>query len=307
MRLQAVQRKPVERFPQHIPEHIWGEICLYFELGDFIGVTSTPQGRTHQSFFIATTNGRFVVRLIERLNNMVLENEVAVQKQLRKAGIPTSEFIISKTGLLYYRSDAGYVTVCRFLNGAIPEANEDICRRTGVATASYHMVVKMVPYPTKSRTLLTRSRFLRRVRSEADSHRREKLSQLVACMRGVSKRGLPSGICHYDLHLANLLLVDGKVGMLDLENAREGLFILDIARSLVDLSRCPEGVDTHRIKSFLQGYESIRELTGEEKSVLGAAMAYSAGAVAAWFCERRDYDMADHFIDVAQKSLGVAI
>ncbi|UNU72650.1 homoserine kinase [Moraxella nasovis] len=101
---------------------------------------------------------------------------------------------------------------------------------------------------------------------------------------------LPKGLCHLDMFTDNTLweLSDESkpclTGLLDFTEVSVETYVMDIAITINDFcttwgnAATGESVafDENKMMAFLQGYESIRPLTHDEKTALPVMLAYSA-------------------------------
>ena len=95
--------------------------------------------------------------------------------------------------------------------------------------------------------------------------------------------GLPNGIIHGDLFPDNVLGTSGKVlAVLDFEEICVGAIALDLVMAFVGFGWQNGEPVTERWQAILSGYESVRELTGAERTALPILHRFATLAVAAW-------------------------
>lgn len=100
---------------------------------------------------------------------------------------------------------------------------------------------------------------------------------------------LPKGLCHLDMFTDNTLWdfdadLPRLTGLLDFTEVSIEHYLMDIAITINDFcttwGNATDGesvnFDTDKMQAFLQGYESVRTLTDDEKSALPIMLAYSA-------------------------------
>ena len=100
---------------------------------------------------------------------------------------------------------------------------------------------------------------------------------------------LPSGIIHADLFKDNVLLDNEAVaGFIDFYYACNGSFVYDLAIAVNDWARTADNlIDAQLAAAFIQGYESIRPLSDEERNYL--PIAQRAGSIRFWVSRLLDY------------------
>ena len=95
--------------------------------------------------------------------------------------------------------------------------------------------------------------------------------------------GLPNGIIHGDLFPDNVLGTSGKVlAVLDFEEICVGAIALDLVMAFVGFGWQDGEPVTERWQAILSGYESVRKLTGAERTALPILHRFATLAVAAW-------------------------
>ncbi|OED44828.1 hypothetical protein AB833_00650 [Chromatiales bacterium (ex Bugula neritina AB1)] len=110
------------------------------------------------------------------------------------------------------------------------------------------------------------------------AHRPEALSSIekiaqdtCAVVKAVPEESLNAGICHGDLHGGNMHIHEGKVTHFDFEECAFGYRVYDLATFKwggACVGSGKRGVE--RWLAFLEGYESVRELSESEHTVVDA-------------------------------------
>jgi Ser/Thr protein kinase RdoA (MazF antagonist) len=276
------------------------DVAVFFGIGEVLSLKPVDKGGNHLSFFLTSTKGRYILRIMNHFSSSTLENEVAVQKQLRLSDVVCNRFIFTATGECLFFKDGLSVTLSKYIEGSQPKPTYDDCIRIGSALAKFHNTVKSVPHPT-SHTLITQEKIDARA-AKMRKAQRQVVNHLTSGFLNVNKSNLPLGVCHGDLHLANILIDDKKVALLDLENVNYGFLVLDVARSIADVCSTSGGLNVEKVKFYIQGYVAIRLIKPAEKEILKSAISYSAAAIAAWFYERGDIGMYEYFINIGLSS-----
>lgn len=98
---------------------------------------------------------------------------------------------------------------------------------------------------------------------------------------------LPGGVIHGDFYFDNALFFQSEmVAMLDFEQAGIGRFILDLGIAISGSAVNDNKIENDYLKSYLEGYESIRPLTKMEKKLLPDAILVGLFSISLWRIKR---------------------
>lgn len=98
------------------------------------------------------------------------------------------------------------------------------------------------------------------------------------------------GLIHADLRLANLLLHDGSIRVLDFDDSGFGWFLYDLASALSFMEDRPD-VD-RLIASWLEGYRTVRPLSAAEEAEIGTFLMLRRMVILAWMGTHAETDLA---------------
>lgn len=273
--------------------------AMFFEIGEIISLISVGKSGAHSSFFLTSTNGRYVFRLMNLANIQTLENELSVQRQLQASGIACGRFILNRSGDFVFIHKDIVATLSEYVDGWQPNPTDHECIRIGEALAKFHMTVRSLPHP--SQLALTSRKKVEERMSNVDISQQLILDSLISGFLNLKDLNyLAHGVGHGDLHLANILINEERVVFIDFEHAAVYPLILDVARSMADVCAEPLGFSVKKMKYFLIGYEQIRPISVEERVILKMAIPYAAAAIALWFYERSDSAMYSFFINTGK-------
>lgn len=91
----------------------------------------------------------------------------------------------------------------------------------------------------------------------------------------------PYGLVHGDCFPDNLVITDrGDLALLDWETATRDLLILDLGMAIVGLCRTDGQLRPDCADSLLDGYETVRRLTDDERRQLPNAVRYTSIVIA---------------------------
>ncbi|KKU28757.1 MAG: Homoserine kinase [Candidatus Amesbacteria bacterium GW2011_GWA2_47_11b] len=234
-------------------------------------ITRIGDGIANHSYIAKTNQGEYVVKFLVAQTTKNIENDIIIQKQLRRVGINTPLYIQNKDGRYIFNNNDTSAVVSERIDGVIPrKVMGKLAKDIGQKLAIFHKSVLKLSYPNNKGLM------------------NPKVSGIVSELFAQS---LPKGIIHGDLHNGNILVdpaeKDSVVAILDFEEAGENLYIVDLAVTLMSVCTSSDEniVDTDLMQAVTSGYESVRQLSKEEKYWLPEAIKYSAKAWIKWFNE----------------------
>lgn len=286
-------------------EHI-ESAARFFDLGTVTILGSTALGNGNESYFIRAENGReYVPRFLRDQTLDGLRNERVIQQQLTAAGILTPTMISDAEGAYVYKDQDVLVTISEKLDGTHPkDKNPEIARSSGVLLAKFHQAVLTLDHESQG--------WLNKDRALSDSKKLSETSPLTTVIRQtlhdnleIFDVGLPSGIIHGDVYVDNLLF-DGNTAttILDFGESERNLFLVDVVRTICSSVGIKDGrIDPELMKSLIEGYESIRPLTNQEKEYIPMTIRYVCAAASVWFQLHAMPQREEFFIGIAQQEL----
>lgn len=267
------------------------EFLTQYDLGEFVSLQGIAQGITNSNYFLNTTTGRYVLTVFEVLKQEELPFFLKLNLHLSKNGVACPAPIIRKDGKLDSILAGKPACLVTCLNGSDTSwATEAQCFHTGAMLAKMHLAGQSFPlqmdnprYNDWWRHACTQ---LLPVLSPEDS---KLLQQEIAFLDNNLGYHLPSGIIHADLFKDNVLL-DGEhvSGFIDFYYACNGNFMYDLAIAVNDWARTADNKLNHSLQNaFIEGYESIRPLSDEERAYFPTAQ--RAGCIRFWVSRLLDF------------------
>jgi homoserine kinase type II len=240
---------------------------------DVARVAEVPGGSVNSNFELVTAEGeRFFLRVYEEQDESGARRELALVQALVHAGVPTPAplqrageeplLVHAQKPVALFPWVEGSI-VCQ--HGVTPAHAERVGRalaRVHVSGAAVDHVGRFTPKDLEAR--------LDRVSAEAPTLGGECETIRAALRAAVRERNpeLPRGVIHGDLFRDNVLWQKGEIAaLIDFESASRGAFVYDLA---VTLSAWCFGdrFDIELVRALGRGYESVRELSGEESAAL---------------------------------------
>jgi len=229
-------------------------------------------------------DARYIIRVSDSAANHLLENEIHITAQLARTNLKSAAPIPYAAEQMFYTESPRTAVVMRFIDGQHPVAgkvSEATARRLGEALAQFHTVVTGLPHGNSDH-------LLSRYPTDWPQHKLTTaqlagIRQLEEVAGLFNAAKLPSGIIHGDFHTNNILLDGDDIALLDFEHSGQGILLLDIARSALDICQTDRVFNESLLTAYIAGYEAIRSLTAEEWKMFRSAFAYAALVVSYWF------------------------
>lgn len=277
----------------------------FFNVGTVTVLGQTATGNANESYFArGKDNQEYVVRFLRGQTLEGLKNDRVIQEQLTAAEIPTAVMLTNKSGAYAYRDGGVLATISKKLPGNHPsDKTPEIARSTGVLLAKFHRAVSTLDHDSQG--------WLNKDRALADSNRLAANNPLTPVIRQVLhdnlkifEADLPEGVIHGDLYKDNVLYEgETATAVLDFDESERNLLLVDIVRTICSSVGIKDGrIDPDLMKSVIEGYESIRPLTANEKEYTPMAIRYVCAAAAVWFQLHDMPGREEFFIRIAQQT-----
>ncbi len=267
-------------------------ILANYSLGKLQSYTGIAAGIENSNFFIDMQDGqRYVLTVFERLNAQELPYFMRLMKHLATHGLQSPDVMVRKDGTLIFDLNTedgikqGCIVSC--LSGeTLDFLNETQLESSGKALATLHVAGSNF---TEHRDNPTGFSWLEDTISEmqadvAKTYGQDAVDLLydeLAYQKQQQFEGLPSGVIHGDLFVDNILFQGNQVsGVIDFYYAHDAAYAMDIAIAINAQAIVLADDDKQRMVSFLEGYESKRALTADEKDALNGLL--RLGALRFW-------------------------
>ncbi len=273
------------------------EILSYYDLGRAKSFVPTMTGISNSNFKVSMETGSDVLlkisndKTIEQLNN---EQHVLTALADHKFEFALTPFQTIQ-GKPIYQHNNYYGVVFPFIDGLPPEIDADVCFQVGQALAKLHSLditkedlEHIRPHDVVGFGSPDIKEYLQNENAASDFIEDFK-TVFPDNLENIPYDVFPVGIIHGDLYFDNSLFKDGKlVTLIDFEQSGRGRFILDIgiAISGTCLNRDKSNVDRALLESFLNGYQSVRNLKIIEKEYLDKAILVGFFSIALWRIKR---------------------
>jgi homoserine kinase type II len=288
-----------------VSEDALRRLLSQFDLGGLTGFEGISAGIENTNYFVDTTQGRFVLTLFEKLTAEQLPFYLELMRHLADRGVPCPRPMANREGEILFQCEGKPASLATRLKGSWPKRpTARHCELVGQAMAKAH--VSVTDYHGKQpnlRGLLwweqTVPELLGHVSVPQAALLRDELATQQEFQKTKIHARLPKGAVHADLFRDNVLFEEsdqGPVlgGFIDFYFAGVDTFIFDLAVAANDwcIHHEPELLgrfDSEKLNALLQGYQSVRMQTADERRAW--PMALRAAAYRFWVSRLYDWHL----------------
>jgi homoserine kinase type II len=267
-----------------------------YSIGVMSGMQGILSGIENTNYFVATTHGKFVLTLFERLQPAELPFYLNLMAHLSMHGIPCPKPLANLQNELLGELNGKPATIVTFLEGQpVLESGLGHCAAVGEVLAEMHLAgqtyrghldnlrgprwwtavaPEIYPFLSKLDVELLESE----IRFQA-SHRHDQL---------------PRGVIHADLFRDNVLFIAADTngprvgGFIDFYFACVDVLIYDVAITVNDwCTNADCSLDPERTKALLSAYTKVRPFTDAEREAWPLML--RAGALRFWVSRLYDF------------------
>jgi len=247
-----------------------------YDLGELLSYKGIAEGVENSNFLVHTTGGYFILTLYEK---RVAPEDVpfflALMEHLAARGLTCPQPVKSRTGALLGFVAGRPAAIVTFLEGMwIRRPSAGHCASVGAALAKLHLAG--ADFSMKRRNALSVDGWRPLCVASAagaDSVQpglREAIERELTLLEGSWPSGLPEGVIHADLFPDNVFFLgDSLSGLIDFYFACTDTLAYDVAICLN--AWCFEPDHSYNVtkgRALLQGYDSVRPLSVEERAAL---------------------------------------
>ena len=251
-------------------------------------------GITNSIYFVdiqTPTPQRFVLTIYEEVKSDDLPFFLNLCSHLQQHGVACPAPLLQQNGQAFGVLCGKPAALISFLTGKIElNPNEKQCFAVGQTLAKMHQATLDFPLKyTSRRGEVWRQECAKKLSGCLNDEDNSLLQQEMANLHNIPEN-LPSGIIHADLFRDNVLLSDDSVsGFLDFDYACNGQFAYDLCVALNDWTRddISNKLLPEKYQAMLDGYESVRPLTVDEKAQMNNL--HRAAALRFWLSRLVDF------------------
>ena len=266
------------------------EFFSKYNLGKVLNFSGIKEGIENTNYFVQTDKNKFILTMYEkRVGEKDLPFFMGLMKNLVIANFPSPEPIINVNGNYIGEILGKKAAVVSFLNGvAKKNLTPRNCYDVGIKAATLHTITKNLALTRKNQLSISYWRkIFQNVKKDCSKINKNLPSVIEKNLDKIESnwpKNIPSGIIHADLFPDNILFKNNRLtGIIDFYFSCNDFYAFEIAICLNAL--CFEGINENlsfnvtKAKKFIDGYNSIRKISEDEKKSLkilcqGAAMRF---------------------------------
>jgi len=266
------------------------EFFQKYNLGNILNYKGIQEGIENTNYSIKTDKGKYILTVYEkRVEKKDLPFFMSLMKNLFDANFPSPEPIINRNGNYITEISGKKAAVVSFLNGvAKKKLSPEDCQAVGIQAAKLHEITKNLKGRRENKLSIDSWRKIyENIKKDCSKIHPNLVETIEKNLNEIEKNWpnkIPSGIIHADLFSDNIFFKENKLtGIIDFYFSCNDFYAFEIAICLNAL--CFEGkkenlsFNVTKAKKFIDGYSSIRKLSGEEKKSLkilcqGAALRF---------------------------------
>ncbi len=281
----------------HLGAEELANLLAEYDVGELVSAKGIAEGVSNSNWIVETTQSRFILTMYERRIDIgELPFFLGLLDHLAASGCPVPRTIHDRSGALSRKIDGKAVALIEFLPGVSP-STPSVAQTSAVGAALAKMHLATDGYPERRANDLGPPSW----QAIADTCGTAGLASINRSLPGIIDRhlprllldwprSLPTGVIHADLFPDNVLLVGNEVsGMIDFYFACADAFAYDLAvtHAAWCFDKSGEKLDTNLSSALVDGYESIRPLSAQERAALpalgqGAAMRFILSRADDW-------------------------
>jgi homoserine kinase type II len=262
-----------------------------YSLGSLLELQGIPSGIENTNYFVTTSNGRFVLTLFEKLTADELPFYLNLMAHLARHGIPCPCPVANRHNRFLGEINGKPACIVSRLSGkSLTKPSVAHCAAVGAMLGQMHIAGQSFPETMpNARAASWRSSAATQVLPFLLAQDADLLKSEVAFHSQHTLAILPQGVIHADLFRDNVLLNDERVGgLIDFYFACTDCLLYDVAITVNDWCMGSNGLlDETRTQSFLNAYNTVRPLQGDERAAWPVAL--RAAALRFWIS--RLYDL----------------
>jgi homoserine kinase type II len=269
------------------------EWLRHYSVGALEALEPIEAGIENSNYFVATSQGRYVLTLFERLPAAELPFYLGLMAHLARHGIPAPAPIadLSDRTLSELKGKPAALVTC-LAGRSIEHPGAAECAELGSLLARMHLAVRSygvyLENPRGPRWWRTAARDVRSHLPEEDNRLLQDELAFQAAQRFPE---LPRAAVHADLFRDNALFEGGRIsGVIDFYFAGVDCLLYDLAVCANDWCLDAElGLDRPRTGALLAAYEAVRPLSAAERAAWAAML--RAAALRFWLSRLHDFHL----------------
>ncbi len=255
-------------------------ILSEYEL-DLLGYEPIEQGVGSSNYFVRANRQQYVLTVFEIDHNRVV-NICKLLRLLEEVEFPTARIQKLANGDALTSFQGKPVMLKPYIPGqVIKHLDENMVGQVGGVMARLHKIPSPDYLPDEH--IYGLETFPHLLEIGIDHAYEDWLAQKYELLRQKIPSGLPRGLIHGDVFWDNVLF-EGKIfqALIDFEEPCHYYKVFDLGMAVVGLCTEDPRVRLRKVRSLVEGYQSIRVLEESEKETLQLFVEYAAIATSSW-------------------------
>ena len=273
-------------------------ISGFFDIGKLEQIARLG-GIANDNFSVRTTTGDFVVKFVREHGADNLKTIDPLFRILEKHNFPAAYYLRNPAGEFVFDNGNTVAIAMHKEKGTVPDTSNRSVYVMGETLAQLHSVPVR---GLEARLTWFNPNFLPQGLMDLDS---KVDSETIKRLRGASNKignleeyDLQKSIIHGDYHPGNFLFFEDRLStVLDWEEASYGHSLIDIAYATFIIFFKESKFNAEGFSSFMDGYQSVRILTSNEREKLSTFVQFVGLTVSIWIILRYGVDSADPIIE----------
>lgn len=244
------------------------KIAEQFKLGHYRSSKHNSNALSNTVYELKTTNGKYILKIFEDVREDWVKFQAHIIHVLTDAKVATPPLIKSINGRDYIKYHRKPLLVQEFFKGRRPKkfTNSQVYD-FGITLARMHQTLAKIKGGNYWRN---NSQFIMKkiVYEINDLKLNNEFKKIVFQIRRLKVNKLKKGIIHSDLHDDNLLMNNKTTFIIDWDDVHRDFYAYELAVFIGTVLVKRKRVYRNQIRLFLKGYETITQLTDEEKRAI---------------------------------------
>jgi len=248
---------------------------------DLLSYGPIDQGEGSSTYLLRTEKKQFVLTVFE-IERIRVVNICKLLGLLEEYKFPTTRVYKPANGDAVTSYHGKPVIIKSYIPGQVMDVlDEDMIKQVGTAMAELHQI----PYPDylQDRHAYGLHTFSDVMKSGIDHEYESWLAGRLIHLKEWIPAGLPRGLIHGDVFRDNVLFV-GKTfrALIDFEDACQYYRVFDLGMAVVGMCTKNLQIELPKVRSLVEGYQSLSILEQKEKESLQLFVEYAAIATSSW-------------------------
>ena len=267
------------------------EIFNLYEQDDVVEFRPLSLGISNSNYAISTRNNKYLLKVSNDKGIEELKEEMEILSFLsaQNYGLSIVPYA-TKIGELVYEKDELHGVLFPFVEGIPPGPNDATCFEIGQALAKLHSInVEASQFRSCEKLSYPASVIAQYIKSEkCPTDFKESFETLLGeRAKQYLEQDFQQGICHGDLYYDNTLFDHNHItAVLDFEQSGIGDVVFDLGISISGCCLEKGRISLDLIKSYLNGYETLRPLPENEREFLNEAIIFGLMSISLWRIKR---------------------